>query len=210
MNSILSRCYRIAVAITAPILLVLLPLAIPAVPVSAATAPVWGYVWSNNPTSAKYTPYSGTSFNSSSQSVTDGPTIGRNSPGIYTVTFPRMGVTGGVPHVTAFGSGTQQCKVKNWGPVASGSPDLRVLVKCFDISGALADSMFMASFTAQSATTNENVAYLLADRPTTTSYTANPTYSYNSKACSTRSRARALAHIQRASGGLARAVATCK
>src|SRR4029079_2266886 len=103
-----------------------------------------------------------------------------NSKGIYTVTFPQMAVAGGVAHATAFGSGTEQCKVKSWGPVASGSPDLRVLVKCFDINGALADSMFMASFTAESGILPNGMAYLLADKPTTASYTASPTYSYNS------------------------------
>jgi hypothetical protein len=92
-----------------------------------------------------------------------------------------MAVAGGVAHATAYGSGTRQCKVKSWGPVASGSPDLRVLVKCFDVTGALADSMFMASFTAQSGTNTQPMAYLLADRPTVASYTANQTYSYNSK-----------------------------
>jgi hypothetical protein len=71
--------------------------------------------------------------------------------------------------------------VKTLGPAAPGSPDLRVLVKCFDLTGALADSMFEVSLTAQSTAGPKTMAYLLANHPTARSYTASSTYSFNSK-----------------------------
>ena len=177
MHAIVARLRRASLG--ALMLLAALPLAMPAVPADAATLPVTGYVWANDSTSAHYTPQH--QFNGSSWLPAFAATAGHNSQGVYTVTFPGMAVAGGIAHATAFGSGTQQCKVKNWGPVAPGSPDLRVLVRCFNLNGTPADSMFMASFTAQSGILPNAMAYLLADQPTAASYTASSPYSFNSK-----------------------------
>jgi hypothetical protein len=84
----------------------------------------------------------------------------------------------GTVHVTAYGSGTQTCKVTGWGP----DPPLPLLnstqvigVQCFDSSGAHADTEFTLSYANANIlplrTSDANMAFLWADQPSAASYT---------------------------------------
>jgi hypothetical protein len=101
-----------------------------------------GYVWANSPTTASYTPDPTYQMNSVGTTIRN--TITRHGTGHYTVRFPRLGVSGGVAHATAYGNYTHQCKPDTW--VATGG-DQNVVVRCFTLAGAPVDSMFTASFT---------------------------------------------------------------
>jgi len=88
----------------------------------------WGYVWADNPSASSYTPNSSYSYNSSGKSIR----INRVSTGVYKVQFRGLGgnnKAGGNVQVTAYGDGTEVCKVVNW---QSGGADFNVTVRCFN------------------------------------------------------------------------------
>jgi len=90
------------------------------------------YVWANNPTASSYTPIPTYSYNSSGGSVL----ITRSGPGVYAVRFMGLGgngKAGGQVQVTAYGSGKENCKIRNW---SSGGADFVVNIQCFALHGA--------------------------------------------------------------------------
>ncbi|HEY1368425.1 MAG TPA: hypothetical protein VGF23_14985 [Gaiellaceae bacterium] len=102
---------------------------------------VWGYVWANSPASPSYTP--STTYQRNSTGALN--TITRSGVGAYLVKFSNLGIYyGGTVNVTAYGSGSETCKVLSWGPVLA---DMNVGVRCFDAAGNPVDAMFTASFT---------------------------------------------------------------
>jgi len=73
--------------------------------------------------------------------------------------------------VTAYGSGAESCQIVEWYSEA-------VDVACFDATGTDADTLFTVLFVKQEAHTRE-IAYALADQPSTTSYSADPNHAFN-------------------------------
>jgi hypothetical protein len=77
--------------------------------------------------------------------------------------------------VTAYGAGSEECKVEGWGPQLA---DMHVYVRCFDANGASVDTMFTASFTRPIA--SSRFGYVWANQPSSASYTPSSYYRYNS------------------------------
>jgi hypothetical protein len=103
-----------------------------------ASAQKSGYVWADNPTSASYTPSPTYSFNSSG-GATD---ITRSGVGTYAVQFSGLGggsSSGGNVQVTAYGGGSETCKVVSWG---SGGANFVANVRCFNSAGSPADTRY--------------------------------------------------------------------
>jgi len=142
-----------------------------------------GYVWANSPTSSVYTPDGNYSYNSSNLGY-GAPinTVTWLSTGRYQVTYPNIGVLGGTAHVTAYGSGTEQCKIEGWGPNVNSGQD--VTYRCFGLDGELVDTQFSGTFTNINAVYGgARLAYLWTDQPSTpigTPYTPSATYQFNS------------------------------
>src|SRR5262249_8017605 len=107
----------------------------------AGAQSVWGYVWANSRAAASYTP--STSYQRNSTGALN--TITRSGVGAYQVTFAGLGIYyGGTVDVTAYGPGSETCKVQNWSPLLA---DMNVNVRCFDAAGNPVGAMFTASFT---------------------------------------------------------------
>ena len=70
-------------------------------------------------------------------------TITRSSTGVYQVRLPTLGAANGHVQVTAYGSGTNECKVASWGP--SGTTQV-VNIRCFTTAGAPADTLYSMTF----------------------------------------------------------------
>jgi hypothetical protein len=133
---------------------------------------LWGYVWANDPTAGSYTP--STSYQRNSTGALN--TITRTGVGAYTVNFANLGIYyGGTVNVTAYGSGSENCKVYWWGPVLA---DMNVHVRCFNAAGAAADTRFTASFARP--TSSSRFGYVWANQPSSASYTPSTWYQYNS------------------------------
>jgi hypothetical protein len=94
------------------------------------------YVWASQPNSPSYTPDLRYQFNISGGTNT----ITRLGVGQYSVNFPFASLDGGNVQVTAYGSGSEYCKVVYWAPGAG------VRVNCFNSAGALTDTRFDATF----------------------------------------------------------------
>src|SRR5438270_871613 len=113
---------------------VLAALALPAL----ASAQKSGYVWADNPTSASYTPSTIYSFNSSGGGIT----ISRSGVGAYVVNFSGIGGSGsagGNVLVTAYGGGSETCKVMNW---SSSGANFVANVRCFNSGGSPIDTRY--------------------------------------------------------------------
>jgi hypothetical protein len=85
---------------------------------------------------------------------------------------------GGMVHVSAYGSGTANCKVSSWFP--SGS-NLDANIRCLTPAGAAVDSLFTASFTG---TLNNpgDFGFVWANQPSAAApYTPSLLYQFNSK-----------------------------
>jgi hypothetical protein len=98
----------------------------------------YGFAWANNSKQARYTPSETYAFNSSGGSIS----IQRRGTGTYQVNFAGLGghgTAGGNVQVTAYGNGSEQCKVVSWN---SGGADFIIDVKCIDIQGGPADTQF--------------------------------------------------------------------
>src|SRR5438270_61729 len=141
---------------------VLAALALPAL----ASAQKSGYVWADNPTSASYTPSTIYSFNSSGGGIT----ISRSGVGAYVVNFSGIGGSGsagGNVLVTAYGGGSETCKVVSWN---SGGADFIVNVRCFNSAGGAVDTRYAARVVWNSPAFGKH-GYAWADNPTSASYT---------------------------------------
>jgi hypothetical protein len=124
-----------------------------------------GYVWADQPSAASYTPSPYYQYNAAGQRNT----ISRSGVGQYYVTFPGTTVNGGSVEVTAYGSGSEYCKIGYW----SGNG---VAVNCFANGGAPVDSLFTLNFTDQSPNGTPSYQYAWADQPTATNYTPSTYY----------------------------------
>jgi hypothetical protein len=141
----------------------------------AGPQPVWGYVWSNDATSASSTPSPQYQRNS-----TGGiSTLIRQGTGVYQVRFKNLGVYyGGTVNVTAYGTGAAHCKTGGWTPSLA---DQLVTVYCFDAAGALADSRFTATFTRPITSTRFGYVWAsTASPPLNVPTTPSLTYQFNS------------------------------
>jgi carbon monoxide dehydrogenase subunit G len=140
-----------------------------------AVAQKSGYVWADNPTSAGYTPSPTYSFNSSGGAIN----ITRSAVGTYTINFSGIGgngSAGGNVLVTAYGSGSEACKVVSWN---SGGADFIVNLRCFATNGMPVDTRYSARVVWSNATFGKN-GYAWANNPTSLGYTPSPAYSFNS------------------------------
>ena len=134
--------------------------------------PVWGYVWANDPLAASYTPSTTYQRNSTGQLNT----INRIGVGYYQVVFENLGIYyGGTVDVTAYGAGSENCKVQNWGPTLA---DQIVYVRCFDAAGNAVDTQFTAAFTRPIS--SFKFGYVWANNPGAAAYTPSTTYQFNS------------------------------
>lgn len=130
------------------------------------------YLWANQPSTASYTP--STTYQWNSTGVNN--TISRTGVGRYTANLPGMSFIGGTVEVTAYGTGSNHCKVVSW----FGSS---VDVACFTAAGAPADTLFTLNYDNQiSPNGGPSFAYAWADQPSTASYTPSLTYQYGALA----------------------------
>lgn len=98
----------------------------------------YGFAWANNAQQASYAPDRTYAFNSSGGPIS----IQRRGAGTYQVNFSGLGgdgAAGGNVQVTAYGNGSEQCKVVSWD---SGRKDFIINVRCFDVRGGAADARF--------------------------------------------------------------------
>ena len=94
------------------------------------------YVWADQPSSASYTPSLPYQFNSTGAINT----ITRLGTGYYSVNFPYQSLGYGDVQVTAYGSGSEFCKVVYW------TPNDGVRVSCFDSTGTPKDTNYDVTF----------------------------------------------------------------
>ncbi|ACY15595.1 hypothetical protein [Haliangium ochraceum] len=138
----------------------------------------WGYVWSHKSTGS-FVAASAYSRNSSGNVFGQGVdnTVTQLGVGEYSVHFPGLSSVGGHVQVSAYGSGSERCKVASW-VGASGGTDVRV--NCFSATGAAVNSLFTASFVNKSGTSSTDEAYVWANQPASASYTPSAAYQFNS------------------------------
>ena len=97
-----------------------------------------GYVWANNPTADSYTPSATYAYNGAGGPIT----ITRSGTGSYAVRFTGLGgggTPGGHVQVTAYGNGSENCKVSGW---SSSGSDFVTYIRCFDVSGNPANTRY--------------------------------------------------------------------
>jgi hypothetical protein len=141
---------------------------------SAQAAPArWAYLLADQPLAASYTP---TPQRNSSGATN---TVIRSAAGRYRVLLPNLGANAGMVHVTADGNYTQYCKVESWGPIILDPTTQEVRVRCFNMSGELADSRFTLSY-ADPVVPDNQMAYLWANSPSQASYTPLLNWQFNS------------------------------
>ena len=96
-----------------------------------------GYAWANQPSTPSYSAVPRFGWNASGGPIT----INRTGTGTYQVVWPGLDVellNGGNIHVTAYGSGNEQCRVDTPAITSPGS----AYVRCFGPSGAPTDTYF--------------------------------------------------------------------
>jgi len=132
-----------------------------------------GFVWASSPTGT-YPAVSAYSHNSTGgTNIINWLNIGQ-----YRVDFPGLGsVVGGDVQVTAYGSGSERCKVSFW--TSSGST-LQVYINCFTATGAPTNTLFTANYVRRSDRPGIEGAYVWANDSTSAWYTPFSTYSWNS------------------------------
>ena len=138
---------------------------------SGTTSGTNGYLWySGSSTPASY------QWNSKGQSNT----VTSLGTGRYQAKLPGLNVVGGTVLVTAYGSGSEKCKVVNWSN--SGSNTL-ANVNCFRGNNPV-NTAFTLSYLRSSDGVGlgygHKGGYVWADNTTAASYTPSTTYQYNS------------------------------
>jgi hypothetical protein len=123
---------------------------------SPTLASSFGFAWADQPTSSSYQPsstYQFVSVASECGQLTRGPvTITRNSTGRYTVTFTGLPASSPLRShvkVTAYGPGSESCKVRSWTGASNSSAE----VACYDGSGAAVDARYTISFSSTASIT---------------------------------------------------------
>jgi hypothetical protein len=139
------------------------------------------YVWADQPSSASYMPNLSYQFNSTGATNT----ITRTGIGAYVVWLPGLGESYGHVQVTAYGSGSERCKVAGWGP--SGTTQ-QVYVRCFTSAGLPVDTRYTLTYVKDTSIVSSSYpsvgagtvsAYAWADQPSSASYTPNLRYQFN-------------------------------
>ena len=131
------------------------------------------FVWSGYTTGSFDAP-AGYSYNSSGGTNH----ITQYATGQYRVDFPGLGsAVGGDVQVTAYGSGSERCKVSGWN--SSGST-LQVYVNCYTTAGVLTNTLFTANYVRRSDHPGGEGGYVWANDQYSSSYTPSATYSWNS------------------------------
>lgn len=142
-----------------------------------ASAQKSGYAWANEPASANYTPNATYSFNSSGGGIN----ITRSGAGTYAVRFAGLGggaSAGGNVLITAYGGGSEACKVVNWN---SAGADFTANVRCFNAGGIGVDTLYTIRVVMNNpGNPAHGNGYAWADNPTSASYTPSTMYSFNS------------------------------
>jgi hypothetical protein len=109
--------------------------------------------------------------------------VERPGTGIYDISFDgltRNVVGGSADHVqvTAYGDGTNWCKVGGWD---SGAEDLSLTVRCFTPSGTPADAAFSVLLVERGRAGNRRLGYVWANGQTSdVLYTPTAAWNYNS------------------------------
>lgn len=130
----------------------------------------YAFALATQPANPSYAPHPSYASNPGGGAIT----ATRTGTGAYTITFAGMfgiGTGGGHAQVTAYGAGSARCRVRSWG-------NENVNVRCFDASGAPADSAYSVLYWRTDAG-DPGVAYAWAGLPTTASYTPDANYSFN-------------------------------
>jgi hypothetical protein len=135
------------------------------------------WVWADQSgATAPYTPDPGYSYNSTGGIIHVVPL----GTGAYRVDIAN--IYHGQPddvQVSAYGGNTY-CSTYGWSFAAT---TIRANVRCFDASGAPANSLFTLLYQARTApfgTAGKAIAFLWADQPTAASYTPDTNFQYNS------------------------------
>ncbi|MGC4089470.1 MAG: M12 family metallopeptidase [Polyangiaceae bacterium] len=102
--------------------------------------------------------------------------ISRLSAGVYRVEFPYVGQARGNVHVSTFGT-SNRCKVATM--AVTGSTE-QVTVYCHNTAGTLTDTLFTVQYLRRQDQPGYDMAYVLADQPSTASYTPVASKQYNS------------------------------
>jgi hypothetical protein len=145
------------------------------------------FVWANQPTAVSYTPSTSYQYNNRFDQDSFGNrnvypaadnTITRLGTGSYRVELPNFNFFGGVVHTSAYNS-SSYCNVIRWFPNGT---KLEVYVSCYTPAGQGTDTLFTMFFykNARNLPTH-GLAYLLANSPSTSSYTPTDIYQYNSR-----------------------------
>jgi hypothetical protein len=141
----------------------------------------WAYLWADQPTAPSYTPSLAYQFNSSGATNT----VVRTGVGRYTAKLPNLGSQTGHVQVTAYGTGSERCKVERWYP--SGTTQ-QVNVRCFTSTGTPVDTRFTMTYVSGISlvgspccptSSGTAAAYVMANQPTSPSYTPILAYQFN-------------------------------
>ncbi|GAB3279446.1 hypothetical protein GCM10027589_06040 [Actinocorallia lasiicapitis] len=106
------------------------------------------------------------------------PTVVRTGTGTYTVRFPKLGRSGGVAHVTAYGGTSNSCSVVGWKAAKGGRLDVRV--HCVNIDGGRANTRFSLAYT-NITTMAGRYGYVVSDAPTAAQSTPAASRRFNSR-----------------------------
>jgi hypothetical protein len=120
-----------------------------------------GYVWAYDPSSSFYTATGSYTWNSTGQPVT----ISRVSTGVYDVLFGGQSFNGGTVELSAYGGGTEYCKLDSIARIGS---DKRVRVRCFSRTGTPVDTFYSLRLSSGSPMGTPSYSYALADQPSNT------------------------------------------
>lgn len=132
------------------------------------------YLWADQPSNPSYAPTSLYSYNSTGGTNT----VQRSAVGTYTVNLPGLGGANGSVMVTAHGSSSTHCNLVSWGSAPGNRP---IQVRCWDSTGALADSTFSLAYEWDEVTGFNSVgASAWANDISSSMYSPSASYSYNS------------------------------
>jgi hypothetical protein len=130
------------------------------------------YLWNGNATGSS-TPSNTYQYNSSGAPNH----VTRLGTGYYRVELPDQAPPprGGTVQVTAYGSGSDYCKISSWHP--SGT-EVRVYVRCFDTAGSVKDSRFTLFYTPTIPAGGFSGAHVWANNETSSHYLPHDYYEY--------------------------------
>ncbi len=130
-----------------------------------------GYVWVDQAAST-YMANTAYQYNSAGGPID----VSHTATGTYTIRFGGLGDPGGVAHAQAYGSTSNYCSVTSW---SDSGADQNVRVRCYDATGALADTRFTANFAVGSMGA-ARFSYLWADQQgNTAKYKPDAQYRYD-------------------------------